>query len=390
MKRFSFMALAIAALAVSCTSDNLVPATEEPTAPESTVRMGESVGADLGESTISISSTNGTSSAKKRAASAETPVTAYFYVRVDSRIPSTEEEEVVMSVSTKDYYPQTEYGGSDKDFAPMQKPIYVSMLGDNHYLLDTYGRQTVEVFAEGEPSYEDVVASFKGKKVTYHGEVIYDPANGIDLTDNYKVIWYVAKVEDSDGCYHVDGALVPKDAEKAPVTKWEQDKLGTEDDKSEESKEEIEKEKEASEADIVVPLDVDYDLVLEVDDFDIRKSGVADYVAYEKVVDGNTLEYNGVTITRGSDMKVKISGLDKLDWSEEGTVWTFEAYLWAKFDLVPSDWAYGDEDKSYTLESGCYDIEVHEYKGFQSEGTVPYIKVSVHVTKKAEATTETE
>jgi len=292
----------------------------------------------------------------------------HFYVRVDSKIPENEGEEQIMKSVQRDYYPQTEWGGTDKNFVAMQRPIYTNILGEYNYLLDVYGLQTIKTFVNGEPTMDDIISSFKGKSVTYHGNVIYDLTNGINELDNYKVIWYVVKKEDSD--YHIDGALVPKDVSKAPITTAEKDSIGSESDKSTDSEKELIENTDT--ADIIIPIDVDYDIVLEVDDFDIRKDGVSDYIAY-----GNTLEYKNVRISRGNDMKLTISGLESLDWSNNA-IWTFEAYLWAKSELI-SDWAMTD-DIEYSYSTGIYNIEVHYFREFQSNETVPYIKLSIHVT----------
>jgi len=381
----------IVALAVglaSCSSDELTNGIQ-PGEGTQTLKIGSIVTADFGGSSMSISSQE---SAVKRMASAEEATEiGYFYVRVDSKVPTTEEEEQGMATSVTSYYPQTK-SATDYEFEAMQKLVYpAKALYDEEqpeYLLDSYGLATVEAFAEDAPSMEDVRASFRGAPVTYHGEVVYDEAAGINKLADYKVIWYVVKrVIDYKNVIHVDGALVPKDVEKAPLPEEEKKKEGTEADKSgekkiEEQKKEEEEQREETPRDIIIDIDVDRDMVLEADDFAIRKSGVSEYVAYEKVVDANTLEYNGVTITRGSDMKLTIAGLDKLDWSEEGTIWTFRTELWADPENVPATWAMGDDDEEFTIEDPNFDIECHYYKGFQSNGSVPYIRVDVHVSKK--------
>jgi len=390
------MALAAGVFLASCSSDELTNGIQ-PGEGTQTLKIGSVVTADFGGSSMSISSQSNESAVKRMASAEEVGATeiGYFYVRVDSKVPTTEEEEQGMATSVTSYYPQTK-SATDYEFEAMQKLVYpAKALYDEEqpeYLLDSYGLATVEAFAEDAPSMEDVRASFRGAPVTYHGEVVYDEAAGINKLADYKVIWYVVKrVIDYKNVIHVDGALVPKDVEKAPLPEEEKKKEGTEADKSDESEKKIEEQKKEEEEqkkqeetprDIIIDIDVDRDMVLEADDFAIRKSGVSEYVAYEKVVDANTLEYNGVTITRGSDMKLTIAGLDKLDWSEEGTIWTFETYLWADPENVPATWAMGDDDEEFTIEDPNFDIECHYYKGFQSEGSVPYIKVSVHVSKK--------
>lgn len=393
MKKFGLLALTMGFVFVSCSSD--IDSNRGDDSSNITSKIAKSITANLDGAAITISSSSSDESttALSRASEYSQTEAAYYFVRVDSKIPTSEQEEQGLAPNTYQYYPQTSTGKSYFECKAMYGYVYPEMLGDSEYLLDAYGRATAKTFADAEPSMDDVREGFADAQVTYHDTVVYDKKNGIDLLDNYKVIWYVVKRVDAngnnayDGVIHVDGALVPKDAETAPLTPDENSKKDTEVDKTEESKKEIEEEKEASNIDIEIPIDVTYDMVLEADDFDIRKSGIEGYVAYEKTVDANTLEYNGVTITRGSDMKLSISGLDNLDWSEEGTIWTFEAFLWAKFELIPSTWAMGDDDDVEIIPNSKYLIERHYYKGFQSNGTVPYIKVSVHVSKK-EATEE--
>lgn len=389
MKKLEFLAaLAMGAFLVSCSSDEVNGGKVKDDL--SNLKIGSSITADFGNSSMSISSTSNSSNAKKAAAYEETE-TGYFYVRVDSKVPDTYDEEQVLASNMVEYYPQTTQGRTDFTFVQMQKSVYPEAMGEKEYLLDAYGRYTVEAFAESAPTMDDVIASFKGGAVTYHGNVIYDPSNDIDELDGYKVIWYVVKRV--EGVIHVDGALVPVDQDKVQVTDNEEnmkEEKGDDVDKTDQSEKDIEEEQKADEVDIVIPIDVtSSDMILEADDFAIRKSGVSEYIATEKVVDANTLEYNGVTITRGSDMQLKISGLDNLDWSEEETVWTFDTYLWAKFDLVPSDWAM-DDDVETTIDDDKYNIECHYFTGFQSEGSVPYIKVSVHVSQKVAEATEPE
>lgn len=357
---------------------------------EEELKLAESITADFGTSSMTITSGSSTSQAKRnqpgsggdnwgpdgnrddngdgtetdKGDTETTTATAYFFVRVDSYIPDEDSEKDAAKI-TSDYYPQTSIGGTDFEFPSMQRKINLEPLGTAKYLLSKTGISEDVFTEEGTPDMAAVRAAFKDGVITYNGEVIYNTNDNTDELDGYHVVWYVAKV-DNKGRYHVDGALVP--ADQTEVT------LPDEEKKEEEN---------SDDTDIEIDLDLDEDLVLKVDDFDIRKSGVDEYVAFEKLVDSNTLEYNGVTITRGSDMKLKISGLNNLDWSAEGTVWTFEAYLWAYYDLIsPEDWSYGDTDKSGTIDNALYNIEYHYYQGFQSEGLVPYVKVSVHVTKK--------
>jgi len=396
MKKLGFYALIMSAFLVGCSS-NEEEEVVKPTQQEE-LRIGDAVTADFGTSTMTISSTGTTSSAKAPKRAATQTETGYFFVRVDSEVPTSQQQEVIMGVSVEDYYPQNStydrknhaYNYSSSfDVLEMQEQIATAACGTNKYVLDQYGKYIEENVLTNQPDMADIRVAFGDGKVTYHGIVVYDKKAGIDLLDDYKVIWYVAKQNAEDGKWHVDGALVPKGIDKAPVPEGDKKDAEEKDgDKTEESEKEIEKEKEeekeqSNETDIEIDIDLDSDLVLEVDDFDIRKSGVDDYVAYEKPVDSNTLEYNGVVITRGSDMKLKISGLNNLEFDDENTVWTFEAYLWPKFDTtIPEGWEYGETDKVGTIDNALYNIEYHYYQGLQSVGTVPYAKVSVHVSKK--------
>lgn len=302
------------------------------------------------------------SSSKKMKKNVET---GYFYVRVDSRVPETYDEEQFISLNMVDYYPQND-GKTDFGFSSMQKKIYVDAIGEKEYLLDRYGKYTQDAFVEGYPGMNAIIESFKGGDVTYHNEVIYSESQGINKLDDYKVIWYVVKRVDE--YIHVDGALVPIDKDKVDLI--DNDKKDIEN-----KGEDVDK---TNDVDIIIPIDVDKDIVLEVDDFDIRKSVIDEYVAYEKDSENNQLTFNDVIIYRGDDMKLCIDNIDALDWSDKNTIWTFDAYLWTKEYI--DNWS--QDDAEYIIDNDKYLIECHTYKGYQSNYTVPYLKISVHISLK--------
>ena len=124
---------------------------------------------------------------------------AYFYIRIDSRIPGM--SEVAMS---KDYIPYD--GGSV--FAPENRgkvdlsypdwKVFSTTGNTRQYVYDTTGEEVNKVIADI-PSYQSLVS--------VNRKYVEKFAN-LD-TKNLKIIWYVAKF--SYGKWHVDGILTFED-----------------------------------------------------------------------------------------------------------------------------------------------------------------------------------
>lgn len=124
---------------------------------------------------------------------------AYFYIRIDNRIPGCE------SYSSKLYFPQRKDGGSM--FSNLNRgSIDKGSVSDwsfgngdiSYYIYDTTGKKTVTPLTHI-PSLKDIIAANANT-----GD--YD-LSAIDTT-SLKVIWYIVKYE--SGVWHVDGVLTYK------------------------------------------------------------------------------------------------------------------------------------------------------------------------------------
>lgn len=297
------------------------------------------------------------------------PVYASFYVRIDGAVPDNE-------VNTNHWVSQDACYYYPEGFPFVTRQVDASKMGPNLFVIDRYGA-AVKACLLDEPTMADMKAHFYSNVLKYHDTVIYDKARGIDLLNDYKIIWYVIKYQGTgDNVIHVDGAIVPKNATSTPVSEDESEEIGGENDQTEETY------NEQDDENITVNVNVNADLLIQFDDFDIRHSGQDGYVYYQRDIDANSLTYNELTLSRDEHMNVNVTGLNKLDWSGENTVWTFETWMWAK-DLPKSEYGNWKQDTKGTIDSNLiYNVEYQVFQGFQSNGTVPYVKVSIHVTKK--------
>lgn len=123
---------------------------------------------------------------------------AYFYLRIDNRIPTV--DGVLYNPTL--YYPRTSGNGSLKSSVNEGKinllyDFYAGLGTVPHYIYDPLGEEVMKAIGDNIPTVEDLLNGDQGKpKVTL-------PLN----PDTLKVIWYVAKYQTIDKVWHVDGVL---------------------------------------------------------------------------------------------------------------------------------------------------------------------------------------
>ncbi len=138
----------------------------------------------------------------------ETYDNAYFFVRVDNRIP-----EITATYTSSKYYPQTvksktKYSDLNKGSIKKSYPFnYLGTRGVWNYVYDPTGRATVEAIASELPTIDDLLN-----------------ANEVDMAEHFKnmdrskvkLMWYVVKYQPGDydaeqginsGQWHIDGVL---------------------------------------------------------------------------------------------------------------------------------------------------------------------------------------
>lgn len=127
-----------------------------------------------------------------------TYVPAYFFIRVDNRIPE------MGACKPNDYWPRTQRGGSVFNLAnsgtlnvmyPYWK--FYGMNGITRYVYDTSGK-AVEATLGDVPSFESMMSANRDHSLNFSNV----------NTENLHIIWYVAKME--SGTWHVDGVLTFK------------------------------------------------------------------------------------------------------------------------------------------------------------------------------------
>lgn len=126
---------------------------------------------------------------------------AYFYLRIDNRVPSMEG---VLYNSTL-YYPRTSGNGSLKTSVNEGKvnlayPFYSGLGSVPHYIYDPEGIETLNAVNGELPTVDDLLNGDQG-----------NPKVSMPLVpDTLKVIWYVAKYQTVDRLWHFDGVLTGK------------------------------------------------------------------------------------------------------------------------------------------------------------------------------------
>lgn len=138
--------------------------------------------------------------AATRAGAAET-ATAYFFIRVDNRIPGAE------SYPSSYYFPQTAAGNSvfaegNKGTVDLSYPSWCNNSSYPMYVYDTTGKATEKTISS-QPTLTDLLRANRNFS--------FDVA---DInTDTLKVIWYIVKKQ--DGIWHADGVLTGKSTKDA-------------------------------------------------------------------------------------------------------------------------------------------------------------------------------
>lgn len=126
---------------------------------------------------------------------------AYYYLRIDNRIPSLEG---ALYNSTL-YYPRTGGNGSLKSSVNEGKvtfeyPYYAGLGSVPHYVYDPLGVETEKALAGTVPTAEQLLNGDLG-----------NPRVSLPVNmDTLKVIWYVVKYQTVDRLWHVDGVLTGK------------------------------------------------------------------------------------------------------------------------------------------------------------------------------------
>ncbi len=138
--------------------------------------------------------------AATRAGAAQTEA-AYFFIRVDNRIPGAG------SYPSSAYFPQTAMGESvfasgNKGTVDLSYPSWSNNSTFPMYVYDTSGVATEKAIGN-QPTLKDLLKA--NKNFSYDVSKIN--------TESLKVIWYIAKKQ--DGVWHVDGVLTDKSTEDA-------------------------------------------------------------------------------------------------------------------------------------------------------------------------------
>ena len=129
---------------------------------------------------------------------------AYFFIRIDSRIPTAEKDG--KTFSSKSYFPQTAsgrsyFGTENKGKVNLEYAYKNGTSTVPSYVFSSEGKSTIDAILSEIPTLESL---FSGDK---SGIELGD----IDL-DSLKVIWYVVKYQTGTGDekWHVDGVLTYK------------------------------------------------------------------------------------------------------------------------------------------------------------------------------------
>lgn len=181
-----FMFLMLATLFAACSSDN-------------TTSGAANEGGDTQSTEVYAMGQKLASAVGTRAGNAASYADAYFFVRIDGRIPKQ-----VGLYNSKEYWPQT-YNGSSVFFSGNKGLVdtsypYWKFYSENgynstrEYLYDTSGK-AVEKIIDKVPSFASMM---KGNQKDAQAVAAID-------TTNLKIIWYVAKF--TYGKWHVDGVL---------------------------------------------------------------------------------------------------------------------------------------------------------------------------------------
>lgn len=135
---------------------------------------------------------------------------AYYYIRIDSRIP-----QIVGTYTSNAYFPKSRNGASvyaDKNNGSIKRNFPYKTLGSrgvSQYVYDPTGVATKEALVE-EPTLDDLLAANQG--------TLANDLQNVDRSQ-VKIIWYVVKNQPGDsharlngqGAWHVDGVLTTID-----------------------------------------------------------------------------------------------------------------------------------------------------------------------------------
>lgn len=143
---------------------------------------------------------------------------------------------------------------------------------------------------------------------------------------------------------------------------------------------------------IVIPNDIEREWFLEADDFAIRRDGVFE----QNIVPvNNTVERYGAKITE-KNLVVNVENVNNLDFTTTKE-YTYETYLWvtkeswSTFTAAQKEEFFSDarQGDGTDITARCqitspegYEVRYNVYKGLGGQNDTPYIKVSVHITKK--------
>lgn len=141
---------------------------------------------------------------------------------------------------------------------------------------------------------------------------------------------------------------------------------------------------------VTIPTDISREWFLEADDFAIRVDG--EYLEHVIPVE-NKVEMANVKISE-RNLVISVENVKNLDFSTKKE-YTYEVWLWVKEESWQSftaaekeTWVSGDTHGTDITNASVakgpegYEIRYNVYKGLGGQKNTPYIKVSVHVTKK--------
>ena len=230
---------------------------------------------------------------------------AYYYLRIDNRIPSLEG---ALYNSTL-YYPRTGGNGSLKSSVNEGKvtfeyPYYAGLGSVPHYVYDPLGVETEKALAGTVPTAEQLLNGDLG-----------NPRVSLPVNmDTLKVIWYVAKYQTVDRLWHVDGVLTGKSTpsiDSIPDFKKEDGldpvsqgivevNLAIQEHKDEKSSKLSIHVRDTTDVTVNIPISPDY--FLDKDDTDIAMKHYDDMVYAKEMQIGNTtvkvtVEYSDAGIT---------------------------------------------------------------------------------------------
>lgn len=263
---------------------------------------------------------------------------AYFFIRIDGNL-------VEGSESAKKYYPQKENGTAyqgelNRGVIKTAGVNWKSGEKESRYLFSSNGSALSDLLIEV-PNVHDLV----GENLEYDSLTM-------------KVIWYVAKYTYSH--WHVDGIIAPRDKESVDDIELPDSIVG-------------------DRISVSFSPGISEDLVCKADDFLIRIDGV--YVDSLVVKDDNTVENSNVLISSNGFSVT----LDKINNIEPGKEYTYEVWFWINYEeylKLPETDRIGEIEGNEIYDSNRYEVRSNIYKGIGGHLDTPYIKVSIHVTKK--------